>query len=200
MDENKMIEIVKFERKENEILVGYRQNGRVVYASVLSKLDDATAKQRAYEQVREALIYEQTLEKPSINGSEMEPIEVFTPAEPVTTSVRINGPTVFTFDDDAAENTVTFTAVAYDQYGDIVSTKNIERTFINDDYNENVSVTIDGVSAMLGVTIQKYREPMPTLEEQLAEKDLRIKLLEESQAATDSTVLELMETILLGGM
>lgn len=60
--------------------------------------------------------------------------------------------------------------------------------------------TFDGDFLIFGTRNEQSHEPPLTLEERLAQKEIEIQLLKEAQAATDSTVLELMETILLGGI
>ena len=176
------VDIVHYEQRMHDKLIGYRQNNAVVYASVPSNLDDTRAKQVGYEQVRTALAYEQALDKPSIDGSAMEPIEVFTPAEPVTTRVKINGPSIVAFDDESADKTITYMTIAYDQYGDEVSSQTIEQPFNNTDSNETVTATIDGVSTTLNVIVQAYREMEPSeidiLTNYVLDVDMRLVMVE----------------------
>lgn len=184
-----MIEIVKFDRP----LIGYRLNNAVVYASVPYDLTDEEAKQYGYEQVKSALEYEQTQDIPSIDGGEMEAIEVFVPEAPKVVSINIIGDKFVSFEDESANKITTYTAVAYDQYGEIYQEKFVSETIDNDNYTHVVNVKIEGVIGSLDVQVYKYVEPAPqppTIEEQLAEKDAQILELKAKQIATNKLVAE----------
>lgn len=163
---NNAIEIVTFERRQGGVMVGYRQNNRVVYALVPLDLDDMSAKQVGYEQVRKALAYEQTLEIPSFDGSDMETIEVFIPSEPVVNKIKIHGDTVVYFLDESPSKTVEFVASAYDQYDEPLETEfdwtGAENGLLIVD-NANgvyeVIATASGVTASITVNVRAYIAP-----------------------------------------
>ena len=167
-DKDNLIKIVEYDRRQHDFLIGYRQNNRVVYASVPIGLDEGLAKQQGYEQVRKALAYEQTLDVPSIEGSDMEPIEVFTPAEPVVKEITIHGDTFVNFGDDSPSKTVEFVASAIDQYGEPIESEfnwiGVDDgilTVDNADGAYGVSATSDNVTAAINVIVHAYVAPSP---------------------------------------
>lgn len=162
-----MLEIVIFERP----LIGYKLNNAVVYASVPDDLSDIDAKQYGYEQVKLALEYEQTQDRPSIDGSDMTAIETFIPELPKVKTLKIIGDTYVQFVEGETEVTLTFTVEAIDQYGD-----SIEREWVwtgavdgvlhvSPDENWTVTVSADGVTASVDIGVYPYVEPVPYVDE-----------------------------------
>jgi len=192
------IEIVAFERRKHDTLIGYRQNNRVVYASVSTDLDESSAKQRGYEQVRNALAYEQTLDVPSIDGKEMQIIETFTPSLPKIENIKLIGDSYVQFAENDTEKTINFTVSALDQYGQPIelqwSWTGATEGKLNvtpSDKEITVSVSAEGVNDSLIVQVYPYVEPEPqppTLEEQLAERDRQIIELKAEQILTGEVV------------
>ncbi len=167
-NDTEKIEIVSFERRQHDILIGYRQNNRVVYASVSTGVDDTTAKQQGYVQVRKALAYEQTLDVPSIDGRDMEPIEVLVPAEPVVKEITIHGDTLIGFEDDSPSKTIAYNAIAIDQYGDPINSSivwtganNGVLAVDNVDGTYEVTASAGDVTASKKVTVSAYVAPTP---------------------------------------
>lgn len=159
-----MIEIVKFERP----LVGFRLNGAVVYASVPKELNDSDAKQYAYEQVRSSLEYEQSQESPSIDGSNLESIEVFIPQLPKVKTIKLIGERYVSFDEGEDEKVISFEVEAIDQYGQPTVKEWVwdgasdgVLTVTSTDSIITVSVTADGMVDTLDVRVFPYVTPLP---------------------------------------
>lgn len=169
-----MIEIVTFYRQDNEIEIGFRQGVAVVYASVSSNLTDDEAKQKAYEQAKSALEYEQTRDKPSFTiGNEVDEddnvieFEKFIPAEPTVKEITIHGERLISFADDSSSKTLEFVASAVDQYGKPIvplyewtGADNGVLTVNNVDGTYEVTASADGVTESITVTVQAYQEPV----------------------------------------
>lgn len=184
-----MIEIIKFERSKNDILIGYRENNRVVYSSVPANLSDEQAKQKGYEQVRDALIYENTLEVPSIDGTKLKAIETFEPQIPIPIKISIQGEKKFVFVDDSHSVDLNYVVIVHDQYGDIYSEHVKTETILNESYTHEVSATVDDIVKTLRVEVAKYIKPQPSeidllkvenenLSNYLLEVDYRLILVE----------------------
>lgn len=172
------IEIVKFERRENEVEIGFRQGNAVVYASVPSGLTDDEAKQKAYEQATSALEYEQTRDMPSFTidnevdekGNVIE-FEKFIPAEPTVKEITIHGERHIAFTDDSPSKTIEFVASAIDQYGDPIETEfnwtgadNGGLTVENVDGTYEVSAAAGGVTESITVAVHAYLAPQPEID------------------------------------
>lgn len=112
------IEIVEFYRDGNDILIGFKQGKSVVYSSVPSNLSDSEAKQAGYEQVYQTFKYEKTLDAPSIDGSNMNTIEVFYPEVPKAKEIKIIGERIIEFKENQDVVTKEYVAEIIDQYGD----------------------------------------------------------------------------------
>lgn len=163
-----MIEIVKFDQP----LIGYRQNNAVVYASVPTDLSDMEAKQYGYEQVKSALDYEQTQDRPSIDGSDMDAIDSFIPDSPKVKSLKIIGDNSVLFSEGEMERALFFTVEAMDQYGKPISkdwqwTSAVggELTVTPIDENITVTASADGVTARVDIGVYPYVSPIPTVDE-----------------------------------
>lgn len=191
-----MIYVVKFERKENEIEIGFRQGIAVVYASVSSNLKNDEAKQKAYEQVKTALKYEQTRETPSFtvpdeedeDGNVIE-FEKFIPADPTVKEITIHGDSYVSFEDDSPSKTIELSASAIDQYSDpiempyewiganngVLKVDNVDGTY-------GVSIMAGGITASINVVVHAYRAPEPSevdlLAEYVVDVDFRVAMLE----------------------
>lgn len=184
-----MIEIVKFNRKDNGIEIGYRKGIAVVYTLVSRELSDDEAKQKGYEKIWRTLEYEQMQEKPSFTvggnaddeGNVIE-YEEFTPATPKTTKVVVDGLTSITFDDVAETKIVEYKATAYDQYGEKVKDKTVEQSFNNEDYTQKVKVNIGEIEEVLNVRVYAYQEPQPSevelMTDYVMDVDFRVAMLE----------------------
>lgn len=184
-----VIDIVKFERSKTDILIGYRQNNAVVYTSVSADLDDITAKQRGYEQVRKALEYELSRDEPSIDGTNMESLETFIPQEPQVKVVKISGDRVIVFNDATPTKEVVYNITALDQYGEIYSESTIIETITNDNYTHTVTATVSGITASLNVHVYKYVAPAPP-------EPTELEMLQEKVELQDAVIEELLFSII----
>ncbi|WP_342538436.1 hypothetical protein MKY15_20545 [Sporosarcina sp. FSL K6-1540] len=193
-----MIDIVIFDRP----LIGYKQNNAVVYASVPHELSDVDAKQYGYEQVKSALEYERTRDSPSIDGSEMGAIETFIPELPKVKALKLIGDTYVQFEEDETERTLAFTIEATDQYGDPIErdwewTGAVDGVLTVTPIDEGLTVTVsaDGVTASIDVSVYPYVEPVheKTIEEKLNELSVNLGNTQAQSFNTDTALMEFMD-------
>ena len=157
-------------------------------ASVPGILSDADAKQRAYEQAKSALEYEQTRETPSFTipdevdeDGNVIPFETFTPAEPTVKEITIHGERHIAFTDDSPSKTNVFVASAIDQYGDpikplyewtgadggVLVVDNVDGTY-------DVTATAGDVTESITVTVRSYIAPSPPPQPEIDHEDLAL--------------------------
>lgn len=214
-----MIEIVKFDRKDNRIEIGFRQGKAVVYASVPSDLTDSEAKQKAYEQVRKALEYEQTLNKPSFvvldnvdEEGNVIPFEIFNPAEPKVNKIEIIGDRFIHFEKGQDSVTKEYAAKITDQYGEPIEkdviwygAENGVLTVNHEQQEIEVKAECDGVESSILVQVFPYVEPQPTAEEKISqletaliETTVLLETEQEKNAQNEQVIMEL-SALIAGG-
>lgn len=189
-----MIEIVKFDRP----IIGYRKRNAVVYASVPPNLTDEGAKQYGYEQTRIALDYEQTLDRPSIDGNEMDVFETFIPDSPNVKSLKIIGDNSVRFSKGEMERTLFFNVEATDQYGESI-TKDwewggaVQGELIVTPTDEDIRVTVsaDGITSSMEIDVFPYVTPAPIVDEMEVLK-ARMKTLTERADFQDDVMTDVI--------
>lgn len=177
------IEIIKFERKQNIIEIGFRQGKAVVYAVVPGNLADGEAKQQAYEQVWRSLEYEQTKVKPSLTVSDdvdeegnVIPYEQFIPEEPKVDKVEIIGDRFIHFEKGQDSVTKEYAAKITDQYGEPIEkdviwygADNGVLTVNHEQQEIEVKAECDGVNSSIIVQVIPCVVPEPTAEEKISQ-------------------------------
>jgi hypothetical protein len=170
------MQIIKYEIDKSRLTVGFKEDVFVVYAQI--PYDNTKTKeyllQKAYEQVKSAIEYENTLTEHSFTTDETG--EEFTPEMPKASKVIIDNVINYFSCLQTGDLTQQFTAKVYDQYGDVIS-KSITFSFsstpanvtLNNglltvgqaegDYDLTLTASCEGVTDALLIYVRKYVEP-----------------------------------------
>jgi len=169
------MQVVKYQIIKNILIVGFKINNFVVYSQIPYNNTKQYMLQKAYEQVKNTIDYENTLTEHSFTTDEIG--EEFIPEIPTASKIIIDNAINYFSCLQVGSLTRRFTAKVYDQYGNLIAgtvvfTLNVTPLNItlldglltvgqaDSDYDLALTASCGNATDTLQVYIKKYVEPI----------------------------------------